>query len=379
MPIFSKKSGFEKTNSHYILIAVQSFVILSSILTVILLTNHVSKMRQSVQYELEDTMNEKVQDPNGGSSYYQDPPSSAKKAKVGLYLERIVDWSIKKSNWEYDFYLWFSWNYDEVDLIGDNSSMHKDKLPFVIVNGEVLNSELVAKSYDTITRQAYVQYEVNARSTQFFDVLMYPVDEHDLIIHIEHAWLNRDSLVLVPDVENSEVSSRVQVNGYYKEEDHKIIEKAHSYQSKKGNPVMGSGEEYKSQVRMSVRFGRVGLISVMKLFIVLFLAVLLTFISPFAPDPSRYTVGALFTTAGANYIFASKLPELEVYSFAEIINIVSLAVIIVMIALLAILPVVIQRNGVIDVFEKRLMRRINVILFSFFITINFCLMWVAIY
>jgi hypothetical protein len=128
---------------------------------------------------------------------------------------------------------------------------------------------------------------------------------------------------------------------------------------------------------MAMRISRGGLSSILKLFLVLYIAVLVTFIAPFASDPSRYTVGALFTTAGANYILAQKLPAVEIFTFAEIINSVCMVIIVLMMALLAILPAVIFADGNADPYEKKMNQRINMTCFIFFIIINILLASIA--
>jgi hypothetical protein len=129
---------------------------------------------------------------------------------------------------------------------------------------------------------------------------------------------------------------------------------------------------------MAFRIYKGGLSVILKLFLILYVAVFVTFIAPFSSDPSRYTVGALFTTAGANYILSSKLPATNIYSLAELINAFCVVIIIIMMGLLAILPAVIFKDGIIDPFEKRMSRLINMTMFAFFIIINSILIYVSI-
>jgi hypothetical protein len=128
---------------------------------------------------------------------------------------------------------------------------------------------------------------------------------------------------------------------------------------------------------MAVRIYKGGISVILKLFLILYIAVLVTFIAPFAPDPSRYTVGALFTAAGGSYILASKLPSTNVFSLAEIINAFCIVLIVAMIAILGILPSLIFKDGVIDSFEKKMIRVINLVMFIFFILINSSLIYFA--
>ena len=238
--------------------------------------------------------------------------------------------------------------------------------------------EKIQEVYDVKKNIAYIQYFVKAQNTQFFDVSLYPIDQHDLIIPIEHKWLDRSQVVFVPDTIDSKVSSRVNVNGYDKESTVKLIEKPHAYKSARGNPKLDAGYKVDfSQLRMSLRIYKGGLPVILKLFIIMYIAVLVTFIAPFSSDPSRYTVGALFTTAGANYILSSKLPASNIYTLAEIINTSCMAIIIIMMALLAVVPTVIFKDGVIDKIEKRLNDLITLSMFAFFILINTLVAWTA--
>jgi hypothetical protein len=129
---------------------------------------------------------------------------------------------------------------------------------------------------------------------------------------------------------------------------------------------------------VAARIYKGGLSVILKLFLILYIAVVVTFIAPFASDPSRYTVGALFTAAGGSYIIASKLPSTNIFSLAEIINAFCIIIIVAMIALLGILPSIIFKDGVIDSFEKKMTRLINLAMFTFFLSINALLVYFAI-
>jgi hypothetical protein len=168
------------------------------------------------------------------------------------------------------------------------------------------------------------------------------------------------------------------INGYERSPNCRLIEKPHAYKSARGNPSLNAGYKVNfSQLRMATRISRGGLSSILKLFIVLYVAVIVTFIAPFVSDPSRYTVGALFTTASANYILSQKLPAVEIFTFAEIINTVCLGIIVLMMALLAILPAVIFSDGKADAYEKKMNQRINITCFIYFIVINVILAGIA--
>ena len=368
----------KRPNSHYILFGILITILIAGIYSAINLTYNVKLMAETVKEDRKNTMDPIAPDPGKTKSEKYETGPNTKKVKIGAYLERIEDLDIKQSSWTYEFYLWFSWKPNEIDLTGRNDNIHKDELPFSIINGDILKVEKIQEVYDAKKNIAYIQYFVKAQNTQFFDVSLYPIDQHDLIIPIEHKWLDRSQVVFVPDTIDSKVSSRVNVNGYDKESTVKLIEKPHAYKSARGNPKLDAGYKVDfSQLRMSLRIYKGGLSVILKLFIIMYIAVLVTFIAPFSSDPSRYTVGALFTTAGANYILSSKLPASNIYTLAEIINTSCMAIIIIMMALLAVVPTVIFKDGIIDKVEKRLNDLITLSMFAFFIVINTLVAWTA--
>ena len=367
---------FTRPTSHYILIIIFAVILFSGLYYSVKITYLIKGMSTLVSTNMAKTMDPKVPDPGKTKSETSKIPFNSKKVYIGTYLERVENLDIKESSWTYEFYLWFKWKSNEVDFLGDKVNKI---LPFTIVNGDILKCDLVERYSDKKTNIEYVQYFVKAKNTQFFDVSLYPIDKHDLIIPIEHKWLDRTKVYFEPDTIDSKVSSRVMVNGYESSNDVKLIEKSHAYKSARGNPKFTSGYKIEfSQFRMAFRIYKGGLSVILKLFLILYIAVFVTFIAPFSSDPSRYTVGALFTTAGANYILASKLPATNIYSLAELINAFCVVVIIIMMALLAILPAIIFKDGQIDTFEKRMNMVINVTMFAFFIIINSILIYVSI-
>ena len=362
--------------SHNILIGIFLVLLISGIYFSFRISYVIKDMATLVSSNMKNTMDPKEPDPGKTQSESLKLSENSKKVVIGTYLERIEDLNIKESSWSYEFYLWFKWKPSEIDFLGKKDPDHKNELPFTIINGDVIKCDLVDRYTDSLTKTEYIQYFVKAKNSQFFDVSLYPIDKHDLIIPLEHKWLDRTKLHFEPDTADSKVSSRVMINGYEKGNGVRLIEKPHAYKSARGNPRFSSGYKVDfSQYRMAFRISKGGLSVILKLFLILYIAVIVTFIAPFSSDPSRYTVGALFTTAGANYILASKLPATNIFSLAEIINSFCVVIIIIMMALLAILPAVIFKDGVIDSFEKRMNRLINITMFIFFLLINSILMY----
>jgi len=365
-------------SSHVILSLILLLIIITGIYSTKKLNDTVRNMSEVVNANMKNTMDPKAPDPGKTVPEKYEVKPGTKKVKIGAYLERIEDLDIKKSSWTYEFYLWFSWNPNEIDFNGKKEKSRKGETPFSIINGDIIKATKIEELYDEKNNIAYEQYFVKANNTQFFDVSLYPIDQHDLIIPIEHKWLDRSKLVFIPDTIDSKVSSRVNINGYEKESKVKLIEKPHAYKSARGNPKLDAGYKVDfSQLRMSLRIYKGGLSVIIKLFVIMYIAVIVCFIAPFSSDPSRYTVGALFTTAGANYILAQKLPATNSYTLAEIINTFCIVIIIIMMSLLAVLPSIIFKDGQIDNFEKRMNNIILLTMFFFFALINIVLTYTA--
>lgn len=368
-----------KTNqSEVILWAILFFILTSGILNAIFLTNNVYEIAKDVKNHREDYMNPNLPDP--GKTVADQINESGVKVLSGIYLDRIEELDIKQSRWTYEFYLWFKWKPSEIDFLGDKHEKFKNETPFNIINGETLSVDLIEKQIDSVADKAYIQYQVKARTTQFFDVRLFPIDEHYLIVPIEHKWLDRSEVMFMPDTSNSKLSSRVMIPGYTLDKSLKLIEKVHAYQSTRGNPLLPEHhKENFSQFRAGIKINKSGLSDIMKLFLINFIAVIVTFIAPFSPDPSRYTVGAIFTTAGANYILSSKLPASHVFTYAEIMNTYCSIVIIIMMALLAIVPAVIIKDGKVEKNEKKLNNIIMLSMFVLFITTTILLNWAVLH
>ena len=259
--------------------------------------------------------------------------SKAQIVVAGSYLERVISFELPKSKWDYEFYQWFKWNPSLIEFENTDSLQKRNvlpvNLPFKIVNGQILDAEVINHSVSPDKKSAYVLYFVRATNTQFFSPTAYPMDKHFLYIPIEHVSLNAGKLKFVPDLNSSKISSRVKINGYVKGE-RLISSSLHTYQSAYGNPGENKNESNTfNQYRFGMKVEREGYRYYAKIFIVLLVSVMIAFLSFYAEktDKLRITVGALFTTAANNYVLTRNIPETSSVSIAEFVDIISLATI----------------------------------------------------
>lgn len=314
-------------------------------------------------------------DPDVGEGGTKPPPAALPveanpvRAHAGIYVDRIVNLSVKEARWTVDFYVWFRWRGEVADP-GEN---------FQIVDGWIQSREKVDEY--TSGNEHYALYRVVARITKFFDVSRFPRDDHVLTINIENPASERHELLFVADNENSGVSSRVQIAGYSTYE-WAVLEKPHAYSSTHGDPRLAAGsEKVQSQLRMGIWIERQGWGYYLKLFLPVFAAVavamLAFFIKPTYVDPRfGLGIGALFAVIANTYITSSLVPDTGVMTLTDIVNQVGVVTIVLSLVQSTISLYLYGRKG--KEALSRLFDRVSfVIFFAGYVLINLALPWAA--
>ncbi len=246
-------------------------------------------------------------------------PVGAKPTEIfaGIYVDRIAQLSIKDVLWQVDFYIWFRWHGDDIQ-IGDDFSES-----FRIVNGAVDDTQLDKRVVDCDLR--YVRFRVVATISKFFDLKRYPLDDHLLSLNVEPRAFPRETLRFVPDEEHTGLSSRVKITSF-KIVDHQITERAHAYQTTLGDPQLTqTTKAIYSQLRYGLPIERDGWGYFVKMFQGLFasiaVALVAMFIKPTDVDPRfGLGVGAFFAAMANTYITSGLIPETSVTTLADLIN-----------------------------------------------------------
>ena len=226
---------------------------------------------------------------------------------AGIYVDRIMDFDMVKSNWSYEYYAWFRWNPKKVEFleIKDRTAkpVTKTNAPFKIINGDILDISIESFYLNDSGDAAYVLFFIKGASTQFFNVSTFPLDKHVLLIQMEHVALGCKQLYFLADTLNSNVSSRVAINGYSRDKG-RVIAKVHTYKSTLGDPRkhVGFNNSF-SQFRFGLSIKRSQISIYIKLFASLYIAVLVAFLSFFASEIQRVTlvIGSLYTTVDTYY------------------------------------------------------------------------------
>jgi hypothetical protein len=245
--------------------------------------------------------------------------SKPEQVTAGVYLDRIQDFDIVRSKWSYEFYAWFKWNPQKITFIALKDS----------VNGAIENIETHSFYINAKRDSAYVLFHIIGSTTKFFDVAQYPLDNYLLMIQLENVDYDIRKFAFVPDSVNSNVSSRVSVNGFEKD-GHFIFSKPHTIKSTLGDPhKLSKQHNTYSQLRFALFIKRGGMGIYVKIFITLYISTLLGFLSFFAAenDKIRVIVGSLFFAAATLNVIISRIPAINGISIAEIVNDISLVTI----------------------------------------------------
>lgn len=325
------------------------FVVAALITTIVLYKDKVEAVERH-----RDRMNSEIGE--GGSQPPSSvPPEGTNQVTTGIYVDRIISLSIKKTGWTVDFYVWFRWKGAGADP--------GEKLQ--VVDGSIESKEKVEEY--TRGSERYVLYRVVARITKFFDVSRFPRDDHVLTISLESHASERRELLFVADQESSGISSRVQIPGYsiYR---HAVIEKPHAYVSNHGDPRLAGGmEKVQSQLRIGIWIHRWGWGFYLKMFVALFAAVgvalIAFFIKPSDVDPRfGLGIGALGAVIVNTYVTSTLVPDTGVLTLADLVNHVAIVTITLSLMQSAISLYLYERRG-----KKELSRFFDTVSFPVFL------------
>jgi hypothetical protein len=291
----------------------------------------------------------------------------------GVYLDRIQDFDILHSRWSYEFYAWFKWNPRKINFINLKDSVkgaiNAENAPVRILNGSIEHIATHSFYINSAGDSAYVLFRITGSSTKLFDISEYPLDNYLLMIQLESVSYDVHQVAFVPDSANSNVSTRVSVNGFEVDKNF-ILSKPHTLRSSLGDPrKIQSERNTHSQLRFALFIKRGGISIYLKVFVTLYIAALLGFLSFFAADSDkiRVIVGSLFFAAATLNIIISRIPSTSGISVAEIVNDISLVTILLIAGRETFMKYVFRHNPQLNTLNKWIT---FVITFIFYVSIN---------
>ncbi len=292
----------------------------------------------------------------------------SQKVEVGMYVDRIETISTKETLWTVDFYLWFNWAGDEI----------KPGESFHVVDGEVLSKTLVRSSSEG--ENHYALYRVAARITKVFNITRYPLDNHQLTIRVEESDHQWKTLQYVPDIKETNYSSRVKVPGYMIHSS-ALVNKPHAYKSSRGDPLAPDAEKaVYTQLTYALGIQRPDWGLYFKMFQGLFASVAIAFLAfllaPAAGDRIGLGVGAFFAAMANAYINLAELPGVGRVTLTDMVNGIGMVTILLTLFATIISTYIAESKG--DVKRARAFDRISLVLFiGGFIGVNIAIVVAA--
>ena len=230
------------------------------------------------------------------------PDAAVQQVKIGTYIDEIDGLSIKDSQWNLNFYVWFEWKGDARLDPGAH---------FQLVGGMISRKELMDE-YHGADGTHYQRYRVWAKVIKYFETSRVPIEDHMLNLHIEDGARDGTKLRYVAD-DTSNISHRVTIPDFRITGTSNTV-KAHAYNSSYGDPrVPHDAVKVFSQYIAAIRIERDDFDFYLKIFVGLYAGLLLTlcsfFIKPSDVGP-RFALptGAYFGAVANSYIANGLLP-----------------------------------------------------------------------
>ena len=275
--------------------------------------------------------------------------NSPELVRTGIYLDRISNFDIIQSNWQYDYYQWFKWNPKKIKFTNlqelKKGIITAQSSPFQIINGEIERIEISAYFINDTGDSAYVNYFIKATSSNYFDVSTFPLDKQLLMINVEAKEFDLDELKFVPDYSYFQVSSRVSVNSYEIGNVY-TLSKINTYKTNFGFDEEDKDSFNFSQFRFGVILKRDGYNYYFKSLIILIIIILISFLSFFAYDVSKIPIvtGCLFAITASYYFYGSSIPPSSKITILELVYSVSLIIIFLIVLQETVVKSIVRKN-----------------------------------
>jgi len=282
------------------------------------------------------------------------PGAEPAEVRVGVYINRIGEFSLRESGWTAEFDIWFRWT-------GDGVKPGED---FEIVNGQVDSREKMEEYSNG--RERYERYRVKARLTKYFDPSRFPFSDEVLSLQVEDRLNGAKTMRYVADERDSGISN-LGVPRSLNITNSLAVVKLHDYRSGLGDPRSLAGErDIHSRFIFSMLVDPPSLAIYIPMYQALFasiaIALIVFFIKPTHVDPRfGLGIGAFFAAVGNNIAVVSILPQSKQITLAGMVNAAGLATILLTLVQSAISLFILDTMGLNRL--RRLFDRVSFVVF----------------
>ena len=238
-----------------------------------------------------------------------DPPDTV---YTGIYITSIHDIDFRQKEYSVNLWLWLKYKNKDFDFLQ---------------NLEVPQAKTVTKSFSTIDTtggRIYILMKLQCVMKDSWKIKRFPFDRQKLRLSIENSQFDSKSLVFQEDPGGQHYDPRFTINGWVIDS-FKISSKVRIYETDFGDDELGSPRSEYSAFKVNIGLEREALDLFWKMFLGMYVAFLIAFVSFFIHADSvesRFglSVGSLFAVVGNKYIIDSALPESSSFTLVDILH-----------------------------------------------------------
>lgn len=246
---------------------------------------------------------------NGSGAEKAEPPDTV---YTGIYITSIHDIDFRQKEYSVNLWLWLKYKNRDFDFLQ---------------NLEVPQAKTVTKSFSTIDTtggRIYMLMKLQCVMKDFWQIKRFPFDRQKLRLTIENSQFDSRSLVFREDHGGQHFDPRFTIHGWVIDS-FKVSSKARIYETDFGDDELGSPRSEYSAFKVSIGLHREALDLFWKMFLGMYMAFLIAFVSFFIHADSvesRFglSVGSLFAVVGNKYIIDSALPESSSFTLVDILH-----------------------------------------------------------
>ncbi|MDT2739326.1 MULTISPECIES: hypothetical protein [Enterococcus] len=252
---------------------------------------------------------------------------------TGVYVENINEISIRNSNFNVTFQVWFKWD-DHHDL---NMLEH-----YEIYNGQIKSQEILKES--RVGKTNYQLARVNAVVTKTFWTTRFPLGSYQIRFYLEPKS-PIENIVLQADRKNSSINENINISGFsVKRFDTNLF--VQEYQNNKADPE-ANGNYTVTEFLTAIELNRENIGLYIKCFIALvgtlgWVLIVLFICTYHNVDPLGMIPSALFGTVSNILVGANLVPDALHTGLLEFVNI--FGIIVILFSSLAVITINRQRS-----------------------------------
>lgn len=240
--------------------------------------------------------------------------AQADTVRIGVFVNDIYDVNLSEQSFSAQFWVWF--NYTNPDLKPLESL-------------EIPNAKAVDYHLEFLEEKGGVQWagkRATAVLKKDWDIRRFPFDVQKMTIEFEESDRDIQSMVYVPDTENTKIDTHLSLSNWYIER-FEIASGSKKYDTTYGDPVLTQGSAYaNATLTVFIKRKTLGLFFSLftGMYVAFFISWLVFFIDPVDVDPRfGLSVGSLFACVGNKYIVDSILPQSTTFTLVDKLHILT--------------------------------------------------------